>query len=108
MQLPAILDIEASGFGRGSYPIEVGYCGANGALFCGLVLPEPDWQHWDASAEALHGITRELLRRHGRPARWMAEQLNARLGGQTLSLQESVRRASVRRVVFKSTLLYNH
>lgn len=84
MQLPAILDIEASGFGRGSYPIEVGFCAGNGALFCGLVLPEPDWQHWDASAEALHGISRELLRRHGKPARWMAEQLNARLAGQTV------------------------
>lgn len=84
MQLPAILDIEASGFGRGSYPIEVGFCGANGALFCALIQPESDWQHWDPSAEALHGITRELLRRHGRPARWMAEQLNARLGGQTV------------------------
>ena len=84
MELPAILDIEASGFGRGSYPIEVGFCGGNGALFCALITPEPDWQHWDASAEALHGITRELLRRHGRPVRWMAEQLNTRLGGQTV------------------------
>ena len=35
-------------------------------------------------AESLHGITRELLKRHGRPARWMAEQLNARLAGQTV------------------------
>lgn len=84
MDLPAILDIEASGFGRGSYPIEVGFCGANGALFCALISPQPDWQHWDASAEKLHGITRELLRRHGRPVRWMAEQLNARLAGQTV------------------------
>jgi len=84
MSLPAVLDIEASGFGRGSYPIEVGFCAANGALFCALVLPEPDWLHWDASAEALHGISRELLRRHGRPARWLAEQLNERLAGQTV------------------------
>ncbi|MDR7269279.1 hypothetical protein J2X20_001908 [Pelomonas saccharophila] len=84
MQLPAILDIEASGFGRGSYPIEIGFCNGEGALFCGLIAPEPEWQHWDASAEALHGISRELLRRHGRPVRWMAEQLNARLAGQTV------------------------
>lgn len=84
MDLPAILDIEASGFGRGSYPIEVGFCGSNGALFCALISPQPDWQHWDVSAEKLHGITRELLRRHGRPVRWMAEQLNARLAGQTV------------------------
>jgi hypothetical protein len=84
MQLPAILDIEASGFGRGSYPIEVGFVAADGGSFCGLVIPEPDWLHWDDSAEALHGISRELLQRHGRPVRWMAEQLNERLAGQTV------------------------
>ena len=82
MQLPAILDIEASGFGRGSYPIEVGFVAADGTLFCGLIRPEPDWLHWDDTAEALHGISRELLLTHGRPARWMAEQINQRLRGQ--------------------------
>ncbi|NCT85639.1 MAG: hypothetical protein GXC94_21010 [Comamonadaceae bacterium] len=84
MQLPAILDIEASGLGRGSYPIEVGVVAADGGLFCGLVRPEPDWLHWDPAAEALHGIGRELLLRHGRPAAWMADQLNERLAGQTV------------------------
>ncbi|MFG6433745.1 hypothetical protein [Roseateles sp. LYH14W] len=82
--LPTIIDIEASGFGRGSYPIEVGFVAADGGLFCGLILPEADWLHWDDGAEALHGISRELLRIHGRPARWMAEQLNTRLRGQTV------------------------
>jgi hypothetical protein len=84
MDLPTILDIEASGFGRGSYPIEVGFVAADGALFCGLIRPEPDWLHWDEGAEALHGISRELLQRHGRPVPWMAEQLNARLRGQVV------------------------
>jgi hypothetical protein len=82
--LPTILDIEASGFGRGSYPIEIGFSDGEGGLFCSLVLPEPEWQHWDEAAEALHGISRELLHQHGRPARWMAEQLNTRLRGQTV------------------------
>jgi hypothetical protein len=84
MDLPTILDIEASGFGRGSYPIEVGFAGTDGGLFCGLIRPEPDWQHWDLRAEGLHGISRELLRRHGHPAPWMARQLNTRLRGQTV------------------------
>ena len=84
MQVPTILDIEASGFGRGSYPIEVGFVAADGAPFCGLVLPEPDWLHWDAAAETLHGISRELLQQHGRPVGWMARELNARLAGQTV------------------------
>ena len=84
MQLPVILDIEASGFGRGSYPIEIGFSGADGTAFCSLIQPEPAWVHWDDGAEALHGISRELLHKHGRPARWMAEQLNARLAGQVV------------------------
>jgi hypothetical protein len=84
MQLPPILDIEASGFGRGSYPIEIGFAGSDGTLFCGLVRPEPEWLHWDVAAEGLHGISRELLARHGHAPRWMAEQLNERLAGQTV------------------------
>lgn len=84
MMLPAILDVEASGFGRGSYPIEVGFVEPQGTLFCSLIQPEPDWQHWDASAEALHGISRALLRAHGKPPRWVAGELNARLRGQTV------------------------
>lgn len=84
MRLPTILDIEASGFGRGSFPIEVGFVDPEGVPFCGLVRPEPDWLHWDAAAEALHGISRELLQSRGRPSRWMAEQLNERLRGQTV------------------------
>lgn len=84
MDLPTILDIEASGFGRGSYPIEVGLVTSEGELFCGLVRPEPDWLHWDPAAEALHGISRELLLEKGRPPRWMAEQINQRLRGQTV------------------------
>lgn len=84
MQMPAILDIEASGFGRGSYPVELGFVNVDGTLFCSLIRPEPDWCHWDDSAQALHGITRELLARHGRSAVWMAQQINARLAGQTV------------------------
>lgn len=84
MQLPALIDIEASGFGKGSYPIEIGFVDGDGGLFCSLVQPEADWQHWDAEAAALHGIERPLLTSHGRPSRWVAEQLNQRLIGQTV------------------------
>lgn len=84
MALPAFIDIEASGFGRGSYPIEVGLVDGEGSLFCSLVQPEGDWTHWDEQAAALHGIGRTLLSSHGRPAAWVAEQLNLRLQGQTV------------------------
>lgn len=82
--LPAILDVEASGFGRGSYPIEIGFVEPSGAMFCALILPDAEWQHWDVSAEALHGITRANLLAHGKPARWVASELNDRLRGLTV------------------------
>ena len=81
---PTILDIEASGFGRGSYPIEVGFIEAQGQCFCSLIHPLPDWQHWDDTAEALHGISRAALLAHGKPPVWVAAEMNARLRGQTV------------------------
>ncbi len=65
--LPVFLDIEASGFGAGSYPIEVGCVLPDGSAICCLVRPQDDWRHWDESAEMVHHITRELLIRHGLP-----------------------------------------
>jgi hypothetical protein len=82
--IPAILDFEASGLGRGSYPIEVGYILADGSSDCMLIRPEPDWQSWDPEAERLHGIDREQLVQHGRPVREVASQLNRELRGETL------------------------
>lgn len=84
MEAPAVLDLEASGFGRGSYPIEVGFVAPNGEPFCSLIKPPPDWQHWDEAAEALHGISREALQRSGKPPAWVAAELNRRLAGQTV------------------------
>ncbi|MET0209757.1 MAG: hypothetical protein ABW220_12000 [Burkholderiaceae bacterium] len=83
-EAPTILDLEASGFGRGSYPIEVGFVEGCGVPFCSLIQPAPEWQHWDTQAEALHGISRELLMRHGRPRDWVAQEINKRLAGQTV------------------------
>jgi len=82
--MPTILDLEASGFGRGSYPIEIGFVEGRGLPFCSLIQPAPDWLHWDAQAEALHGISREQLERHGRSREWVAQEMNRRLAGQTV------------------------
>jgi DNA polymerase III epsilon subunit-like protein len=82
--LPCVLDIEASGFGRRSYPIEVGYVLPDGRAACMLVRPAPEWTHWDASAEHVHGITRETLLAHGREARDVALALNRDLAGLTV------------------------
>lgn len=81
---PAIIDIEASGFGRGSYPIEVGYYTPDGQSYCTLIKPEPGWTHWDASAEAVHGVQRDLLLSKGRPALEVCLDLNGQLRGQII------------------------
>lgn len=79
-----MLDIEASGFGRNSYPIEIGFALADGHCVCTLVRPEPDWTHWDDNAERVHRIPRQLLLQRGRPALEVAQLLNQHLQGQTV------------------------
>ncbi len=81
---PVLLDIEASGLGRGSYPIEVGYALADGRSKCLLIKPLDDWQMWDANAECLHGISRAQLRLRGLDVVSVAETLNRELGGMTV------------------------
>jgi hypothetical protein len=81
---PAILDMEASGFGRNSYPIEVGYVLSDGSAFCTLIRPQPEWTHWDAQAEAVHGITKETTARYGRDVVEVARLMNQDLDGLTL------------------------
>jgi hypothetical protein len=82
--VPAIIDFEASGLGRGSYPIEVGYILEDGRSACYLIRPEPDWSSWCADAQRLHGIPRALLQERARPVREVASLLNAALAGRTL------------------------
>ncbi|WP_239495348.1 hypothetical protein [Salinicola halophilus] len=79
MPLPILLDIEASGFGRGSYPIEIGLARADGSSCAFLIQPVDEWTHWDPKAELLHGISRSRLIREGHPpievARWLNDEL---------------------------------
>ncbi|MFT3822078.1 MAG: hypothetical protein QM750_31430 [Rubrivivax sp.] len=84
MSFPCILDVEASGFGRGSYPIEVGYALADGRTRCTLIRPPQHWTHWDESAGQVHRISREMLLRHGRAPQDVALMLNEDLAGQTV------------------------
>ena len=74
------VDVEASGLGSGSYPIEVGVALADGSRNCTLICPLYEWEHWDGQAEALHGITREILLVNGRSALKVALMLNEWLG----------------------------
>lgn len=81
---PCIIDVEASGFGTRSYPIEVGLVLPDGQAYCSLIQPEPDWRHWDPDAEQVHGISRDTLARYGKPPQAVAQDLNARVRGQTV------------------------
>lgn len=82
--LPAILDMEASGFGRDSYPIEVGYVLSDGRSRCTLIRPAPTWLHWDPQAEQLHHIPRAATLQHGRGVTEVANWLNDELQGLTV------------------------
>lgn len=81
LTLPWVIDVEASGFGAGSYPIEVGFVSPAGLAVCTLILPEPDWTHWEPSAERVHGVSRDTLRAHGKPVSSVAALLNQHLAG---------------------------
>ena len=77
---PTIIDIEASGFGSRSYPIEIGVAKTNGDRYCALIAPQPEWDHWSDSAQAVHGITRKLIESRGRNPRDICHELNVFLG----------------------------
>ncbi|BFM06278.1 hypothetical protein [Halioxenophilus aromaticivorans] len=81
---PQIIDVEASGFGSDSYPIEIGVVLANGLRFSRVIRPLPDWNHWDERAEELHGISQKELQRHGHNPFQVARELNELLAGQTV------------------------
>lgn len=81
---PIILDIEASGFGASSYPIEVGIALDSETRFCRLIRPQTDWQHWSEEAQGLHGISRTMLMNKGAPVQQVCIELNQLLAGRTV------------------------
>ncbi|MBN2866343.1 MAG: hypothetical protein JXK16_10080 [Thiotrichales bacterium] len=83
-KIPNIVDVEASGFGSDSYPIEVGVVLSNGERYCALIRPEADWVYWDESAEKTHKITRKCLLEHGKSVATVAKELNAFLQNMTV------------------------
>jgi len=81
---PIIIDVEASGFGGLSYPIEVGVALDTDSKYCSLIRPEPGWTHWDSEAEKVHRIARDILETYGKPLQEVAAHLNELLEGKTL------------------------
>ncbi len=80
VQCPSIVDIEASGFGEESYPIEIGIAKDSGERYCALIKPDQGWVYWSGPAETIHGITREMIELRGRPTHQICEELNDFLG----------------------------
>jgi hypothetical protein len=80
---PCFLDLEASGFGSGSYPISVAWNDHRGTIERLLISPAsvPSWTDWDADAEKVHGLDRERLQRNGWSAAYVAGILNQSLDG---------------------------
>jgi hypothetical protein len=81
---PIIIDVEASGFGATSYPIEVGVALDDDSKYCALIAPARSWDHWDLEAEKVHRIARDILETHGQPLQQVAQNLNTLLDGKTL------------------------
>ena len=84
MFIPTIIDIEASGFGKGSYPIEVGFITYDQQVGCTLIKPDENWSSWNTDAEKVHGIDRTILLEKGKPIVEVALWLNENLHGETL------------------------
>ena len=80
---PCIIDIEASGFGAHSYPIEIGVVKADGSRYCSLITPQDDWVHWSEQAESVHKISRQMLQEKGKPADQVCKELNRFMGNQS-------------------------
>ena len=75
-----IIDIEASGLNFDAYPIEIAVIVKNRRKSW-LIKPQDDWRYWDDTAEAMHGISRDLLQKEGINATTVVQELNEFLAG---------------------------
>ena len=57
-----VVDIESSGLGADSYPIQIGWCSLDLQVTgCFLIRPAKKWTSWDEQSEAVHNIDRVEL-----------------------------------------------
>jgi hypothetical protein len=81
------IDLEASGLGAESYPIEVAWVNDDtGEHDSFLINPEtaPGWHYWDDYAEEIHGIERGVLVSKGLDIVNACKRMNKMLKGKTL------------------------
>lgn len=85
------VDIEASSLHDG-YPIEVAWCAADLSVGASYLIHPADWPHWlrwDPGAEALHGLSAEVLERDGLPPVVVAAALQRDLQPATVVVSDS-------------------
>ncbi len=77
----AFIDLEASGLGAKSWPVEVGWAFAQGDAKGMLIKPDNSWSDdaWDPAAQRLHGLERSQLMHDGMSATAVCKTMNAAL-----------------------------
>ena len=69
------LDFGASSLLPGSWPVEIGWSGDGADTESHLLKPAPSWVDWSPASQAVHGISVEHLREHGRPVDLVANRV---------------------------------
>jgi hypothetical protein len=77
------MDVEASGFGPDSYPIEIAWSDESGEIQRNLINPKtiPHWTSWSTESEKIHGLERQRLERNGWNPEFVADRLIEDLQG---------------------------
>jgi len=85
-----IIDFEASGLGKESYPIEVAWGDARNSVTSFLLNPQKmdNWTDWDPRSLEFHHIPREKLIKKGEDPKRIAEIMVKELAGKTLYSDE--------------------
>jgi len=85
-----IIDFEASGLGKESYPIEVGWGDGRHPATSFLLNPKAmdGWTDWDPRSLEFHHIPREKLIKEGKNPKRIAEIMIKELAGKTLYSDE--------------------
>ena len=98
-QAVAVIDLEASGLGYGTYPIEVGVALIRRLdqpvlTWSMLIKPTADWLKfglWSSQSAAVHGILISELQESGRAATDVADWLNATFATKTIVASDAPR-----------------
>lgn len=95
----AVIDIEASALGKGSYPIEVGFALIGPVpqpiqTWSTLIRPAAGWLEngrWSPGSEAIHGIPKSLILKGGLEPSKVCDALNSHLEAQLFVVSDAPR-----------------